>query len=559
MATVVQEQETWPRGIIAKGEGTMAVLSKWAHSPEVVVIDGGALHISTTKALRARHMSEWGRVKSKAVCVWMLMERAQEAEVFENDREMATALDAAMQRRMKKAHGAMGAQRFKWGANEADFELGRVEAALAVQEEEWGETLPNEEWMSARFWEWPTEPTTAEEPWDGPDVSGIEVEESLTAEEIEERRIDRDAWIAEGQTWWSALLPEARDRVRAYLEGNQRVNEKVAEVVAEHTTPGQLGPKYDDVLPGRVNEALVPQEDYRPGARGKIWSWASGQCEGCAPRSVECEIQEAGGFSAQRLVEIARTLDFPDKRAVQMVVSTGASHGTKAFPLNSYAGRNHQGPGVHHSIVTKMMAGKVKDGHFVLSAGRACSWKDVPITHPHPFGVVPMGGTVQRQKELEAYEIERDGGDIDKNVRGTYNGSFPLDGTSPNGHCEPEPGTQKPWVSMRPVARGAAIVRSIGAPAAKMFKLDLKAAYTQLLHQVSQRWRQTIYWKWKVKGKWHGGFMVDKRMEWGMANSGNVFHRAVTCMMVRWVEKVLLEEWVPTTRCETTKQWMKHV
>jgi hypothetical protein len=480
--TVVQEMETWPHGIIAKGEDTMAVLSKWAHSPEMVVIDGGALHISTTAALRARHMSEWGRVKSKAMCVWMLMERAQEAEVYDDEREMAEALYAAMQRRMEKACGAMGAQRFKWGATEADFELGRIEAAMAVKEGEWGETLSNEEWTSARHWEWPTEPTTAEEPWDGPDVSGIEVEESFTAEEIEERRTDREAWIAEGQTWWSAFLPAARGRVRTCLDGNQRVNERVAEVVAEHTTPGQLGPKHEGVLTGRVNEVLVSQDDYRPGARGKIWTWESGQCEECAPRSVECEIQDAGGFSAQRLVEIATTLEFPDKRAAQMVASTGASHGTKAFPLNSYAGRNHQGSGVHHSIVTKMMAEKVKGGHFVLSAGRDCPWTDAPITHP--CGVVPMGGTVQRQKELEACEIERDGGDIDKHVRGTYNGSFPLDGTSPNGHCEPEPGTQKPWASIRPVVRGAAIVRSTGAPAAKMFKLDLKAAYAQL------PWRQ---------------------------------------------------------------------
>ena len=555
MATVDQQVEEWPHGIIAKGGDTMAVMSKWTHSPEVIVIDGGALHISTTAALKARNMSEWGRVKSKATCVWMLMERSQDAEVYDDETEMAAALDAAMQRRMKKAYGAMGAQRFKWGATEADFELGHIAAALAVQEEEWGETLSNEDWTSARYWEWPTEPSTEEEPWDGPDISGLEVEESLTAEETEERRIDREAWIAEGQTWWSAFLPAARERVRAYLEGNQRVNEKVAGVVAEHTTPGQLGPKYEDVLPGRVNDVRVSQDEYRPGARGKIWTWESGKCEECVPRSVECEIQDAGGYSAQRLLEIATTLAFPDKRAVQMVVSTGASHGTKAFPLNSYAGRNHQGSGVHHSIVTKMMAGKVKDDHFVVSAGRDYPWANVPITHP--FGVVPMGGTVQRQKELEAHEIERDGGDIDKNVRGTYNGSFPLDGTSPNDHCEPAHGTQKPWVSMRPVVRGAAIVRSIGAPAAKMFKLDLKAAYTQLLHQVSQRWRQTIYWRWKVHGKWQGGFMVDKRMEWGMANSGNVFHRAVTCIMVRWVEKVLLEEWVPTIRCEITKQWMK--
>jgi hypothetical protein len=51
--------------------------------------------------------------------------------------------------------------------------------------------------------------------------------------------------------------------------------------------------------------------------------------------------------------------------------------------------------------------------------------------------------------------------------------------------------------------------------------------------------------------------MQDKRMEWGMANSGNVFHRAVTCLMVRWIEKVLLEEWVPALECEITRKWVE--
>ena len=100
---------------------------------------------------------------------------------------------------------------------------------------------------------------------------------------------------------------------------------------------------------------------------------------------------------------------------------------------------------------------------------------------------MPMGGAVQRQKELEAHETERDGGAIDKNVRGTCNGSFPHDGSSPNDHCNPDAETQKPWVTVRNVVRGAAIVNSIGAPATKFFELDLKAAYTQLLHQATQR------------------------------------------------------------------------
>ena len=210
VATVDQQVEEWPHGIIAKGGDTMAVMSKWTHSPEVIVIDGGALHISTTAALKARNMSEWGRVKSKATCVWVLMERSQDAEVYDDEMEMAAALDAAMQRRMKKAYGAMGAQRFKWGETEADFELGHIEAALAVQEEEWGETLSNEDWTSARYWEWPTEPSTEEEPWDGPDISGLEVEESLTAEETEERRIDREAWIAEGQNMVVGLFARGK-------------------------------------------------------------------------------------------------------------------------------------------------------------------------------------------------------------------------------------------------------------------------------------------------------------------------------------------------------------
>jgi hypothetical protein len=199
------------------------------------------------------------------------------------------------------------------------------------------------------------------------------------------------------------------------------------------------------------------------------------------------------------LKEVAATLQFPDERAVQMAAVTGATHGTKDFPLTSYAGRNHQGPGVHHAIVTKMMTGKVRDSHFETPEGATGPWLEHPSCHP--LGVVPVGGTAQRQKELEACETERDGGAIDKNLRGTHNGSFPHGGSSPNDHCNPDPDAQKPWVTVRNVVRGAAMANSVGAPATKFFKIDLKVAYTQLSHQVTQRLRQAIYWRWKVNGK----------------------------------------------------------
>jgi len=46
--------------------------------------------------------------------------------------------------------------------------------------------------------------------------------------------------------------------------------------------------------------------------------------------------------------------------------------------------------------------------------------------------------------------------------------------------------------------------------------------------------------------------MRDKRMEWGMAYSETVFHRAVTSLMVRWIERALITKWSPKTR-----KWME--
>ena len=202
------------------------------------------------------------------------------------------------------------------------------------------------------------------------------------------------------------------------------------------------------------------------------------------------------------------------------------------MPLNSHAGRNHQGAGRHHEAVTKMLVGQIEADHFASAPGGGPPTRQHPITHP--FGVVPMGGSVARQKDLESYELEKIGG-IGKQVRGTYNGSFPHDDTSPNAHCEPtpeeeprldhwKPSDNKTWVTLRAVVRGAAILRNIGAPTVKSFKIDLKAAYTQMIHQTTQRWRQHVYWRWGTEDEVLGGFMMHNRCEWGQAFSGWNFH-----------------------------------
>ena len=250
-----------------------------------------------------------------------------------------------------------------------------------------------------------------------------------------------------------------------------------------------------------------------------------------------------------------------------MLTSTGSTHGTNGMPLNSYAGRNHQGAGRHHEAVTKMLVGQVEGDHFTATPGGGPPEHRHPLTRP--FGVAPMGESVARRKDLGSYELEKVG-QIGKQVRGTYNGPFPHDETSPNAHCEPtpedeprndhwKPSDNKTWVTLRAVVRGAATLRNIGAATVQCFKIDLKAvaaACTQMTHQVTQRWRQHAHWRWNTPDGVRGGFLHHTRCEWGQAFSGWNFHRSVTTLMVKWIAKTLRGDWIPTVTCPATRAWM---
>jgi hypothetical protein len=543
--------------VVARGEDLPSVLTRRKHNPEIVIIDGGALHATTTLMLRTRGMRLHSRVRHSMMMVWMAKRRHVEEEVFDTTESLATAIDGAMQRRMRHACDSMGDQRFRRDIQEEDVHRSQAADPPAVYEtSEWGDQEQAETARCKRFWDWPDEPATEEAPTGCAELSGIEVEKTLTTQEAAERAADLLEWKKEGQTWWGAMTADAQTRMRLFFDANERTNDAVAEAVALLTKEGDEGPNFEDFSGATTkNEVMVTQEECRPGARGKTWSWLSGECVECTPGSIENEVTAAGGHTCKRVQEVAGLLDFPDRRSTQVLTSTGTTHGTVQFPLRSHAGRNHQGAGKHHAKITKMIAGNVPDGQFASQHGSDHPARPIPAFHP--FGIAPLNGSVARQKELEDYEKERDGFDIGKVVRGTYNGSFPHDGSSPNDLCIPEEGTQKEWACMRHMVRNASILRAIGAPTVEGFKLDLKAAYTQLFHQLTQRWRQTIYWKWKEGDDIVGGFMTHVRCEWGQAMSGTWFHRAVTSLMVRWIEKALLEEWVPTIKCEVTRQWVK--
>ena len=189
-----------------------------------------------------------------------------------------------------------------------------------------------------------------------------------------------------------------------------------------------------------------------------------------------------------------------------------------------------------------MVMGKIKAGHLVeYHTGSAfCS---VPARIP--FGVVPLNGNVQYP------------GQVYEKVRGVWDGSSPHDGSSPNAHCTLYPEENPPWISIHGVVQSFCVLLSIGV-AVEFWKLDCKAAFCQLLHQVTQRWRQYAYWVWRDDDEVvHGGYFNDNRMMWGMRSSGGCFFRTISTITVRWIAHLLVSKWAPTIRCSTTKKWWR--
>ena len=201
--------------------------------------------------------------------VWRLAKRSSEdGRVFAQESELGQALDEAMQRRMRRAYNEMGEQRFRRSATEEDFHLTRAGLTTAAREEEnWGESDSAEVARATRFWEWPDEPATEAAPMSSSEITGLEIEEHLSADEVRERASDLQAWEQEGQTWWGAMTVPAQARMQHYLHENKRVNDAVATAVALLQKEGDEGPKYED-----FGGAITKKRDHPQPGRLSTWS-----------------------------------------------------------------------------------------------------------------------------------------------------------------------------------------------------------------------------------------------------------------------------------------------
>ena len=532
-----KETDIWPNIIVSDGNEVASMMEERAQRTEWVVVDGGALHNSTTKRMTKARLQLWGVYKS--VSVWTTrMEEDFVPHKHQSLGALASTLEIELQRRAVRSFYAVGGQRFKDGVMERDFNWDTVRSAFTTSPKEiWGEQCRIEEWVLQPLAAWPIEPTTSTRTKDEWQVHGIEVAKKETMEDRRRRMEDRKEWVKNGQLWWDAFTTEARRRVQRYMHDNIRATHIL-------DTPSQG----KQTSFGKVEDLYLEETDYRLGAQRAIWKWENGKCEEVIPKHVASE----ANYKIPNILQAATTLGFKDKEAIGWLTTWGTSHNTHDFPLCSYASRNHQGAAAQVEAITLMIKEKVNEGHFGKDTTEC--WTPTPTTIP--FGIVPVNGTVQKPKEAEMMK-KLMGNPYKENVRGTWDGSSPHDGRSPNDACELIPELNAKWVTIDDITQSMCVLMATGATV-EIFKLDLRRAYTQLVVMNTQRWRQTVYWRWiNDEGGKVGGYMQDRTAMWGMKHNGNAFFRTITQLTVRYVTRKLLEDWAPKLQCPFAKEWVK--
>ena len=523
----------WPLCVIAPGEGIRATIEASRGTPTWAITDGGALHHTTTQFLREEHYQQWGA--TGATIAWSLTVQAGHIERrYTSRQDLAAAVEREMVRATRKAAVQPGGGRFKSKTSPADFTPDRIEASLMIDPSEpWGRQTTIEDWRHQPFPELPTEPTTSPLPRDHHELAGIEVPLHLSSADIRERKEDLQRWVETGQKWMDAFLPWKKAEVKRFLHANKLANEAAARAAAD----GVHKPF------GRVADLRVSQEELRPGARGRIWSWdQDDRCTEVTQSSVSTAVK----FNAAHVRRAADEVHFKDRRILQQLLDTGVTHGTSHFPLASCAGCNHQGAALHHDAVSKMIREKEDEGHWVSGPTPTPSWI--------PFWVIPVNGSEARPSDDQIENWLQDL-PYTKKVRGTWNGSYPHDDTDINSHCYIEADLNPPWTTMADVTDAACVLLSTECPV-QCFKLDLRRAYTQMHHQATQHWRQCAYWARVDDGEnLKSGFYTDGRAMWGLRIIGCTFHRAITTITVRYVTKALYERWLPHLRSQTARRW----
>lgn len=502
-------------------------------APEWVIITPVPSEIIAAQ-LTASYYQPWGH--SPTVACYQLRPRHSSNLYFDSTAIFATTLRSHIQHDMDISYTEAGPRAFKPGTTEADFHGCEL---YAVKARPYHLLQP----LHMRpLSTWPTPPSTA------PPSPAFHPKDTDA-----DRLIDRQRWLTQGANpWETSLLPEHVAAFRAHLREYRVDADRLANAA---TAAGRGNTAHLKWLSPHV--LSIEQTMLRPGAQGSFFEITTTGTSETPRLPVTSDLL----YNVPHIVAAAADLHFPDQEAIYELTVGGASLGNPGMPLTTHICRNHQGAAKHWHAVTDQLRVRIESGELRgpnPAAADDTRYDGFASPPSIPAIAVPINGTESRLKEHD-YLLKRAGLPFQMKIRPTFDLSSPHDlECSPNDLCFIDPSTQTPWTTADQVADDV-LTLSAACPDLnhlRGFKVDLHAAYRQLHAKRTDRWQQQIFWRFPVNGVMRGGWFEDTRMMWGGKRAGILFHRAVTSLVVLFIQKRLQTVWMDTISSLTTRKWI---
>jgi len=562
-ASTICMQAKWPHGIIARPHSFLDTRNKTLKSQDFVIITGFP-NDKETKALSAAFYSLWGTAPATTIFVLKMPHEAQVRE-FDSQESAFSKFGQFYNTRVSKAYRTAGIGKFKPGTTDHDFRPTMLlDALIAQPNEASGSSMDRHLLLTARFQEMMQEPVTPAVPLEDLDRSfgGIEteVQHQVSKESIEH---DKALWKEGGFQWIEGFMPKAQIKVRRFLEQQETAGNQVAQSSAG-VSLFQL-PNYKFRTPRicKVEEFVLTASDYRLCCRNTIHTWShDGSVEEIGNKFhdikhlLKCNVDNFG--------TVSRILGIRDRSILQDLLSSGMSQHTTKFPLHTLCSKNLKSSSIYAAALNKQWKTSIERGELSGASPDAEGMAIYDLAkHPPsiPFLIVPMGAAVQHYKE-EQYYLHKNGQPSKINCRGVFDGSSPHpqdgdEGISPNAHVSIPDSLVLPWTSRKKFSWNLAVLAGCSTDIS-LFHLDYEGAYRQCASRITERWRQTVFWKCSIHGKLRGGYGEDTKMQWGGTAAANNYFRAVTNTTVKWILFLLENFWKPFITDPEVKKWIAH-
>ena len=561
--TSLSTSHKWPHGLIVRRNDYMATRKAILKPPDFVLLTGTP-NEEEYHTLLASHYLPWGTAPDLVIFTKKLPQSA-DIHDYQTRRAAFDKFGLFYNTRLSKAYYSSGAGRFKQGATDHDFSPELLIGSLLAQPKQLpGTTMSRSELLTSRFKEMEQEPITHEKPTHlfPTAFGGIETQpHTIYSDEAIQR--DKLEWGKNGFQWIEGFMPAARKKITRFLDQQNQAGNQVAQASANISLMQPPGYVYRVPRIRKVEEFVLTENDYRLCCRNTIHTWDHAGTVSEIGNTFH-DVKDVLAFNVDNFRTVITILGLRDKDIMQQLLVSGASQQTSNFPLHTICSANLKSSTIYANHLNKQWKASI-DKNELTGADPTAQGNAIYDLSSHPlsipFLIVPMGAAVQHFKE-EQYYLHKDGQNCKINCRGVFDGSSPHpkdgeSGISPNDHVTIPSELVLPWTSRKTFSWNLAVLSACSYNVS-LFHLDYEGAYRQCASRVTERWRQTVFWKCKIHDTIRGGYGEDKKLEWGGTFAANFFNRAITNTTVKWVLFVLEQRWQPTIVDKEVNFWIQN-